>query len=274
MRKTVVILIPVYNSERTLKVCVDSLLAQDYPHIKEIIFMDNLSTDATPSILKSYGKKITVKRLSGLVPEMYNKIIPGIDSDCIAFTDGDVIADRSWISNLVKGFNMPEIKATAGYCGTVESSNVLQQAIGEELEDRFRHFSTFIGRAPTMNLCVDTEVMKRLMYDSTLRVAYDTDFGMRLNEAGFLMRYVPDAVIYHDHRASWKAYYRQQNTYAKYAPLVYMKHFGQTAGDSISMSTMMFQPMAYGLCVFFLLLSSGDFFGTSWNSRRFLCCRC
>jgi len=51
------IVIPVYNQEKYIKACVESVLEQDYENL-EIIVVDDGSTDATPAILKEFGKKI------------------------------------------------------------------------------------------------------------------------------------------------------------------------------------------------------------------------
>ena len=52
------IVIPCYNSERTLRETLDSAFAQDVD--KEIIVVDDGSTDATPRIIASYGDRLRV----------------------------------------------------------------------------------------------------------------------------------------------------------------------------------------------------------------------
>lgn len=47
------IVIPVYNREKTLKRCLDSILLQTYPHF-EIICVDDNSTDSSLAVLESY----------------------------------------------------------------------------------------------------------------------------------------------------------------------------------------------------------------------------
>jgi chlorobactene glucosyltransferase len=42
--------VPARNEERNIRACVESMLAQDYPHF-EVIVLDDRSTDATPEIL-------------------------------------------------------------------------------------------------------------------------------------------------------------------------------------------------------------------------------
>lgn len=51
------ICIPVYNSEKTIRDSVDSALSQTYPD-REILVIDDCSTDRTVEILRSYGDKI------------------------------------------------------------------------------------------------------------------------------------------------------------------------------------------------------------------------
>jgi len=53
MRPIVSFLVPVYNEERHISKCVDSLLAQTVPDF-EVIIVDDGSTDNTPAILKNY----------------------------------------------------------------------------------------------------------------------------------------------------------------------------------------------------------------------------
>ena len=57
--KLVSIIIPVYNSEKFLAKCLDSILEQTYQNI-EIIVVDDGSTDSSPDILKRYSDKILI----------------------------------------------------------------------------------------------------------------------------------------------------------------------------------------------------------------------
>ena len=53
------VVIPVYNSEKFLEECLDSILAQTYQNI-EIIAVDDGSTDSSPDILERYSDKINI----------------------------------------------------------------------------------------------------------------------------------------------------------------------------------------------------------------------
>ena len=50
------IIVPVYNAEKTLRRCVDSILNQEYTDF-ELLLMDDGSTDASSSICDEYAQK-------------------------------------------------------------------------------------------------------------------------------------------------------------------------------------------------------------------------
>lgn len=50
------VLVPVLNGAAFLEECLDSGLAQDYPHL-EFVLVDNGSTDATPDIIARYAQR-------------------------------------------------------------------------------------------------------------------------------------------------------------------------------------------------------------------------
>ena len=65
--------VPVFNGEKTISRCIDSLLNQTFDDFK-LIISDNASTDSTRKICEDYAKKdsriryIKQKKNIGLVP--------------------------------------------------------------------------------------------------------------------------------------------------------------------------------------------------------------
>lgn len=86
------IIIPAYNAEKTIKSCVDSVLAQDYDSY-EIIIVDDGSKDATARILREeYGnnKKITVLSQENKgVSAARNRALKAASGEWIIFLDSD-----------------------------------------------------------------------------------------------------------------------------------------------------------------------------------------
>jgi glycosyltransferase involved in cell wall biosynthesis len=68
------VLTPVYNGERFLRECIESVLAQSFEDW-EYLILDNASTDSTPDIIKSYAEKeprIRYQRNEHTLPIMEN----------------------------------------------------------------------------------------------------------------------------------------------------------------------------------------------------------
>ncbi len=59
MKPLISVVIPVYNVEKYLRQCLDSVINQTYKNI-EIICVNDCSTDSSPEILKEYADKITI----------------------------------------------------------------------------------------------------------------------------------------------------------------------------------------------------------------------
>ena len=88
------IIVPVYNVEKYLAVCLDSLLNQTLRDI-DIICVDDGSTDRSPKILKQYAKKdkrirIITKKNGGL-SSARNAGLAVVKTELVAFVDSDDI---------------------------------------------------------------------------------------------------------------------------------------------------------------------------------------
>ncbi len=86
------IIVPVYNAEKFLSPCVESILAQTYPHL-EIILVDDGSTDASAKICEEYAKKDTHVRVihqpNGGVSAARNTGLQAASGEYIGFVDAD-----------------------------------------------------------------------------------------------------------------------------------------------------------------------------------------
>ena len=99
------VIIPIYNSEKYLHECLDSVINQTYKDI-EIILVDDGSTDKSSSICDEYAKKderIKVFHTSNNGPSHARNI--GIDNatgEYIVFQDSDDYIELNMIEDTVK----------------------------------------------------------------------------------------------------------------------------------------------------------------------------
>ena len=58
------VIVPIYNEEKYISKCIDSILEQDYPkNDLEVILVDGMSTDKTREIVAEYTAKYPFIRL-------------------------------------------------------------------------------------------------------------------------------------------------------------------------------------------------------------------
>lgn len=86
------IIIPVYNVEKYLNQCVDSVLEQDFTDY-EIILVDDGSTDNSPTICDKYAEKYTqikvIHKTNGGLSDARNFGIKEAQGDYLIFLDSD-----------------------------------------------------------------------------------------------------------------------------------------------------------------------------------------
>ena len=90
-RPFVSVLIDTYNHERFIEQAIVSALEQDFPASdREIIVVDDGSTDRTPELLRKFEPDVRVlRKTNGGQASAFNIGIPGCKGQIIAFLDGD-----------------------------------------------------------------------------------------------------------------------------------------------------------------------------------------
>lgn len=113
------IIIPIYNAEKYLDECINSILNQTYTNI-EILLIDDGSTDSSSLICNRYCKKhkniITYHLNNGGVSKARNYGIDRATGEYIIFIDSDDIIDRYMIEKMINIVNEKNVElAICGY---------------------------------------------------------------------------------------------------------------------------------------------------------------
>ena len=107
------VIIPTYNSERTIEKCLISILSQTYPHL-EVVIVDGGSMDRTISICKNFSVKI-IKSKQNIVGLSRQIGVEESTGDICAFIDSDVILpSKTWLSQMETHFYDKTPNAIAG----------------------------------------------------------------------------------------------------------------------------------------------------------------
>lgn len=95
------VIVPIYNSEKTLKRCIDSILSQTFSDF-ELLLIDDGSTDTSGKICDNYALKdrrvqVFHKRNGG-VGSARNFGLDKARGEWVAFCDSDDYVDDNWLS--------------------------------------------------------------------------------------------------------------------------------------------------------------------------------
>ena len=98
------VIVPVYNVERYLSNCIDSILLQTYKNL-EIILVDDGSTDNSPCICDEYAKKDgrikVIHKQNGGVSSARNTGLDVMTGDYVTFVDGDDLINVRFVEILI-----------------------------------------------------------------------------------------------------------------------------------------------------------------------------
>ena len=249
------IIVPTLNSEPTIDECLRSIMELDYPeHLLEVIVIDGGSTDATIEQAKAQPVKVVCSQLNP--PAAYNLVLKDINNEVIGLVDSDAKVEKSWLRKLIKHLDEPKVAGASGTVETWNSDKLVPRVIGYELNYRYSRLPNTVERVATMNLLLKKKVTMEIGgFDEALPTQYDTDIGARLAKEGYRIAFDHEAVCYHFHRPTLRAFFKQQYKYGQNTWKLYFKHPKLARGDNITDGWMNIQPILYGLAAIFLIAS-------------------
>lgn len=102
------VIVPIYNAEKYLNKCVDSILCQTYSDL-EVILIDDGSKDGTASICDEYirkdGRVVVLHKQNGGVSSARNAGLEIARGEYVVFVDSDDWVHKEYIASLVVGLN-------------------------------------------------------------------------------------------------------------------------------------------------------------------------
>lgn len=202
------VICPIFNEEKYISGCIESILAQDFPKDDlEVIFVDGMSTDHTREIVSKFVAQYPFIRLidnpQRIVPTGLNRAILQAKGDIIMRLDAHAAYAENYFSTLVGAIE----KFDADNVGTVCRTDVLNKtpkslAIREVLSNPLgvgnSAFRTGIEAAKEVDTvpfgCWKRSVFDRFgMYDERLVRNQDIELNKRIINGGGKIVIVPDS---------------------------------------------------------------------------------
>lgn len=186
------VIIPVYNGERFLSAALDSVVAQGYRPI-EVIVVDDGSTDCMAEIARDYPEARYVYQANQGHGAARNTGIAAARGEFVAFLDADDI----WLPN--------KLSAQVGYLlqhpqvGYViaRMHAILEAGVEWPASLNREHYSKdppcFLPSALLVRRTVLDEIG---IFDVRYRIANDSDWFLRAQDAGVPMAIVPQVLVH------------------------------------------------------------------------------
>lgn len=233
------VIVPIYQEEKYISKCIDSMLSQDYPKDDlEIILVDGMSKDRTREIVTTYTAKYPFIRMidnpERIAPCAMNRGIKEAKGDVIMRLDAHVYYPKNYFSLLVEKLNeLPGAENVGALCNTLPvNDSITAQSIAAVLSSSFgmgnSHFR--VGADKEMEVdtvpfgCFHRSIFDKVgLYDEELVRNQDDELNARIIKAGGKIYLIPQLVCEYYARDTAKKVYKMFYQYGVFKPLVNKK---------------------------------------------------
>jgi cellulose synthase/poly-beta-1,6-N-acetylglucosamine synthase-like glycosyltransferase len=225
------IIIPAYNEEKVIKKTIEALIETHYPR-KEIIFVDDGSTDNTLDVAKQYKDEIIVLHKSnGGKASALNYGLVYAKGEIIVIVDADTITGRNSLKEIVKGFEVDEhVAAVAGNIKVRNRVNwltkcqALEYLVGIQIIRRaFDRFGSILIIPGALGAFRKTCVSGTGAYGKETLVE-DFDQTIKLLKAGLITQGSVKAVAYTEAPTAFSDFAKQRKRWYRGNIQVFKKH--------------------------------------------------
>lgn len=208
---SVSVVINTYNRAASLHNTLQALPRQNYPNF-ELIVVNGPSTDHSARILEHHSAHIRAGSCSERNLSISRNV--GIEMACgdfVAFLDDDAIPDEDWLVDSVAAFDSTEIAGVGGFVYDHTGYNLqYSYSLCDRMGNAYHNIPTSIPefcypgcfRYPA--LLGTNSVFRR---DALLEIGGfdeqfdyfldETDVNVRLIDAGYVLKQIPNAFVYH-----------------------------------------------------------------------------
>ena len=200
-KSSVSIIIPAHNEGMYLEKTINSVLSCGYVGKKEIIVIDDGSTDNTPEIIKKYEKRRLIKSIRTDhigKSRAVNRALKLAKNEIIVTVDGDTKVEKGSLDSLLAPFYDEKVAATTAAIKIANTNKFITWfqrveyiyfSFYKSLCDRL---NAIIWVSGTLSAIRKKFIMHEKGYSSKTFVE-DIDLALRLIKKGYKIRFVPDA---------------------------------------------------------------------------------
>jgi len=228
----VTVVIPVRDRHAELARCLAGLVCP--PCAPSVIVVDDASADpaAIAAIAAERGARVIHRPVNGGPGAARNSGLAAASTEFVAFLDSDCVPAPGWLDGLLPHFADPAVGAVAPRIVPYEAGTswlARYEGASSTLDMGARPSIVRIGArvsyVPGAALVVRRSAAGAGFADGMF-VGEDVDFVWRLAAVGWRVRYEPAAVMRHDHRVRFRAWFARRTDYGTSAAALERLHPG------------------------------------------------
>jgi glycosyltransferase involved in cell wall biosynthesis len=203
------VVIPHLNQPEALANCLASLQDQTIDQsLFEVIVVDNGSASLPHAVIARYPGTLLLQEAKAGPGHARNRGVKASSGQILAFIDADCRAHPEWLQCALAAFERAAPRTILG--GDVQiwhephSAMTAVEAYESVFAYRFKLYIEQHGFCGTGNLIVRKQDFEDIGPFRGIEVAEDIQWGGQALKAGYLFRYVPEMVVYHPARESFK----------------------------------------------------------------------
>jgi glycosyltransferase involved in cell wall biosynthesis len=196
-------IVPVFNGARYLAEALDSALRQTYGTV-EVLAVDDGSTDATPTVLASYGDRVRSVRQANAGPAAArNRGLREIRGEFAAFLDADDLWDAEKVARQMERFAArPELDISV----THVRNFWIPELRDEEARFRDHRIAQSLPGYLASTMLAPRRVFEAIGdFDAALAFGHSTEWFLRAKQHGAVIEALSDVLyfrrIHHDNRS-------------------------------------------------------------------------
>lgn len=228
------VVVPVYNSAKTLSKTIEALMSQNFLEDNfEILIADDGSTDSTAEIVKRYPVKYLHQDNKG--PAAARNLGWKFSSgNIVCFTDSDCIPEKDWISKIIKAYTSEQIVGVGGSYDIVNSESLLASCIHEEIVQRHLKMPKEVNYLGAFNVSYRRSILEEVGgFNESYSDASgeDNDIAYRVVKKGYTLIFDKNIKVGHYHPTSLLRYLKQQFKHGFWRMKLYKDHPDMSKGD-------------------------------------------
>lgn len=267
------VVIPVYNEEKYIAKCIDSIVKQNYSKSNiEVIFVDGNSTDRTVYIINTYIEKYPHIRVlenpNRTVQYALNIGIMNARGEYIVRLDAHAEYASDYVSKSIEFLKKTGADNVGGPT-VAKGKNEMQKVIAAAYHSPFAlgggkcHFENYEGYADTVSFGAyrKEKAIEIGLYDEKFPRSEDDEFNYRLIKGGGKIYITPEIKSTYYPRDNLKALFKQYFEYGIWKVAVIKKHKRPARISHLVPMCFVIFLMVFGLMSFILPFIKVCFYG-------------